>query len=65
MTDHAPVVVHSFETCTDPDCRDVLCGHYRAGRAAGHDFMKGGAARGLARVRVAAGETGDGKPGQI
>jgi hypothetical protein len=52
MADHAPVIVHSFETCTDPDCREVLCEHYRAGLAAGHDFMKG-AERRFARARVA------------
>jgi hypothetical protein len=61
MADKDLVVVHSFETCTDPDCDEVLCGHYRAGLAAGHDFMKG-TGRGLARVRVAAGKTGGGKP---
>jgi hypothetical protein len=57
MTDHAPVIVHSFETCTDPDCGEVLCEHYRAGLAAGHDFMKG-AERGFARAHVAAGQAG-------
>jgi hypothetical protein len=39
---------HSFETCTDPDCHADLCGHYRAGLAAGHDFMARGLARGSA-----------------
>jgi hypothetical protein len=57
MTDHAPVIVHSFETCTDPDCRDVLCEHYRAGLAAGHDFMKR-TESGFARTRAAAGQAG-------
>jgi hypothetical protein len=61
MSDQAPVVVHSFDTCADAEC--LLCLHYRAGLAAGHDFMKS-APRGLARVRVAAGEPGGGQPGQ-
>ena len=59
MIDHAPAVAHRFQNCTDPDCRDVLCRHYRAGLAAGSDFIRGGA-RGFARVRAAAGE-GDGE----
>jgi hypothetical protein len=57
MTDHAPVIEHSFETCTDPDCRHVLCKHYRAGLAAGHDFMKS-TDKGLARARVATAQAG-------
>ena len=61
MTDHTSVIVHSFETCTDPDCDEVLCGYYRAGLAAGHGFMKG-TGRGLARDRVPSGETSGGKP---
>ena len=50
MTNQAPVIVHSFETCTDPDCGDVLCGYYRAGLAAGHDFMTGAVLRSRALV---------------
>jgi len=54
MTDVA-AVAHRFETCTEPDCSEVLCEHYRAGLAAGHDYMRGTAA-GLARVRAEAEE---------
>ncbi len=56
MIDHSPAVAHEFETCTEPECTEVLCVHYRAGLAAGHDYMRATAA-GLARVRAAARQT--------
>lgn len=52
MIDHAPAVAHHFESCTDPDCREVLCTHYRAGLVAGEEFIRA-TARGSARVRAA------------
>ena len=52
MTDHAPDIAHRFDSCDDPDCTDVLCSHYRAGLAAGHEFMQGSKAR-LGSVRPA------------
>ena len=52
ITDHTADIAHRFDTCDDPDCTYVLCTHYRAGLAAGHDFMQGSAAR-LASVRAA------------
>jgi hypothetical protein len=58
MTDHAPADVHNFQTCTDPACGEVLCEHYRAGLAAGSDFIRG-TARGLARFRAAAPDADD------
>ena len=59
MTDHASDVAHSFDNCDDPHCTDVLCEHYRAGLAAGHEFMQGSEAR-LAAVRSAVRGTGGG-----
>lgn len=59
ITDHAPDIAHKFDSCDDPDCTDILCQHYRAGLAAGHDFMQGSAAR-LASVRAAAPAADDG-----
>jgi len=58
MTDYATAVGHRFETCTEPQCGEVLCEHYRAGLASGHDFMRETAA-GLARVRAAAKEAAE------
>jgi hypothetical protein len=51
MTEHAPAAVHNFQTCTDPACGEVLCRHYRAGLAAGSEFIRGTARR-FARVRA-------------
>jgi hypothetical protein len=51
MTDHAPAAVHNFQTCSDPACGEVICRHYRAGLAAGAEFIRG-AATGFARVRA-------------
>ena len=51
MTDQTPVAVHSFQTCTDPACSEVICEHYRAGLAAGSEFIRG-TAIGSARVRA-------------
>jgi hypothetical protein len=52
MTDHAAGIAHRFDNCDDPHCTDVLCEHYRAGLAAGHDFMQRSEGR-LASVRSA------------
>ena len=62
MTDHAPADVHNFQTCTDPACGEVLCEHYRAGLAAGSEFIRG-TARALARARASVPEADSEGPG--
>lgn len=52
-TGRAHASAHEFETCTDIECVESLCVHYRAGLAAGHDYMRANAA-GLASIRTAA-----------
>lgn len=54
--DHAPAVAHRFQNCTDPDCSELLCRHYRAGLTAGSEFIRAGA-KGFARVRDVAMES--------
>ena len=61
MIDNAPAVAHNFQDCTDPDCREVLCEYYRAGLAAGSEFIRG-TARGLLRMRAATREAADEAP---
>jgi hypothetical protein len=56
MTDHAPAAVHNFQTCSDPACGELICEYYRAGLAAGSEFIRG-TARASARFRALVRET--------
>jgi hypothetical protein len=59
MTDHAPAAVHNFQTCADAACGEMICAYYRAGLAAGAEFIRCRArasARFRALVRGADGE---------
>jgi hypothetical protein len=58
---HNPAVSHAFKDCGDPDCAQAVCVHYRAGLAAGADFIRA-AEGGFARARAAAREAGGERP---